>query len=388
MQKKSFIILTCCAYIALMSGITACNSNAKDELAHHDHNHEHSEHEHAETKDGLTEIVVEPEVAKRFGVEAVKLQPTTFNSIYKVSGKIMQSTDGASVASAPTAGIVTFAPGITEGSQVSAGTLIATVKSTGISGGDPNAVAKAAVESAKKEVERLKPLHEKGIVSTEEYNAAVATYNSAKAAYSPAASSGRIVAATSGVITNLLIQQGQYVEAGAPVASVSTSKTLVLRADLPQRYIAYLPNITCAKIRTPYTNEVIDMGDVSGKRITATDNVARQGGYLPIYFSFKNNGSLVAGTSVEVFLEGEPRENVLVIPLSAVCEQQGKYFVFVKLDEEGYLKYPVELGENDGENVEIVSGVKAGDNVVVKGAVTVRLAESSGVAPEGHSHNH
>jgi RND family efflux transporter MFP subunit len=386
MQQKHFYIITCCAYLAFMLGTTSCNSNAKDELSHHDH--EHAEHEHAETKDGLTEIVVEPDVAKRFGVEAIKLQPTTFNSIIKVSGKIMQSTDGASIAAAPTSGIVTIASGISQGKQVSAGALIATVKSSGISGGDPNAVARAAVESAKKEVERLKPLHEKGIVSTEEYNAAVAAYNSAKAAYSPAASSGRIAAATSGVITELYVQQGQYVEAGAPIASISASKSLVLRADLPQRYISSLGSITCAKIRTPYSENVIDLGDLSAKRISATDNIARQGGYLPIYFSFTNDGSFVAGTSVEVFLEGAPKENALVVPLKAICEQQGKYFVFVKLDEEGYLKYPVELGENDGENVEIISGVKAGDNVVVKGAVTVRLAESSGVAPEGHSHNH
>jgi RND family efflux transporter MFP subunit len=386
MQHKSIVLSACCAYLAMMCGTTACNTNSKDELAHHDH--EHAEHNHAETKDGLTEIVVEPAVAKRFGVEAVKLAPTTFNSVFKVSGKIQESTDGASVASAPTAGIVTFAPGITPGKQVSAGTLIATVKATGMTGGDQNAVARAAVDAAKKEIDRIKPLHEHGIVSTAEYNAAVAAYNSAKAAYSPAASSGRIIASSTGVITELYAQQGQFVDAGAPVASVSGSKTLVLRADLPQRYIGEVSTIAGAKIRTPYSNEVINLADLSAKRIANTDNVARQGGYLPIYFSFTNDGSVVAGTSVEVFLQGAPKENALVVPLSAISEQQGKHFVFVKLDEEGYLKYPVELGENDGENVEIISGVKAGDNVVVRGTTTVRLAESSGVTPEGHTHSH
>jgi RND family efflux transporter MFP subunit len=387
MQHKFIVMSACCAYIAFMCGTTACNTNAKDELAHHDH-HEHAEHEHAETKNGLTEIVVEPDVAKRFGVEAVKLTPTTFNSVFKVSGKIQESTDGASVASAPSAGIVTFAAGITQGKQVSAGTLIAVVKSTGMTGGDQNAVARAAVDAAKKEVDRLKPLHDHGIVSTAEYNAAVAAYNTAKASYSPSASSGRITATSSGVITELYVQQGQYVEAGAPIAAISGSQSLVLRADLPQRYIAEAQTINGAKIRTPYSNDVIDLADLSAKRIASGDNVARQGGYLPIYFSFTNNGSVVAGTSVEVFLQGSAKENALVVPLTAISEQQGKYFVFVKLDEEGYLKYPVVLGENDGENVEILSGVKAGDNVVVRGATTVRLAESSGVTPEGHSHNH
>jgi multidrug efflux pump subunit AcrA (membrane-fusion protein) len=71
-----------------------------------------------------------------------------------------------------------------------------------------------------------------------------------------------------------------------------------------------------------------------------------------------------------------------------LTEQQGVYFVYEKIDEEGYRKLPVTIGESDGKRVVIKSGLKGGEAIVTEGAMTVRLAESSGVAIEGHNHNH
>ncbi|MDO5395737.1 MAG: efflux RND transporter periplasmic adaptor subunit [Bacteroidales bacterium] len=383
-------------YSLLIScGLTLCvfaschKDNGKDELAHHHHDHgvhekEHEGHDHGDGQ----EIIFTPEQAKLLGVKTEVVKPVAFHSIIKVSGEITESAHGAAVASAPASGVVTFAPGIAEGAHVGAGTLIATVKSTGITGGDANAAARVAVDAAKKEVERLKPLHEHGIVSTAEYNAAVAALNQARASYSPAASSGRITAPSAGIITALDVRQGQYVEAGAPVANISSSSMLNLRADLPQRHLGAVSSLTGAKIKTPYSNEVIDLSSMGAKRIAEADVARANGGYIPVYFSFSNNGTLLPGTAVEVFLEGAPKENAIVVPLTAISEQQGNYYVYIQLDEEGYLKSPVTLGENNGQDVEILKGLHAGDKVVVKGATNVRLAETSNVVPEGHSHNH
>ena len=107
-----------------------------------------------------------------------------------------------------------------------------------------------------------------------------------------------------------------------------------------------------------------------------------------VYFTFTNSGSLLPGTPAEVYLLGQAREGVISVPVSAISEQQGRYFVVRKVDEECYEKVPVTLGTSDGARVEILDGVHAGDNIVTKGTVSVRLAESSGVVPEGHSHNH
>ena len=52
-----------------------------------------------------------------------------------------------------------------------------------------------------------------------------------------------------------------------------------------------------------------------------------------------------------------------------------------------YRKQEVALGESDGVRVEILSGIHPGDNVVIKGAYSVRLASASNVIP-AHTHNH
>jgi multidrug efflux pump subunit AcrA (membrane-fusion protein) len=56
------------------------------------------------------------------------------------------------------------------------------------------------------------------------------------------------------------------------------------------------------------------------------------------------------------------------------------------LDEEGYKKQEVMLGQNNGERVQILSGLKNGDKVVTKGVYQVKLAATSSVMPEGHAH--
>ena len=62
-------------------------------------------------------------------------------------------------------------------------------------------------------------------------------------------------------------------------------------------------------------------------------------------------------------------------------------FVYLQLDEEGYKKQEVTLGASNGKEVQILTGLKAGDRVVTKGAYQVKLASASNAIP-AHSHEH
>ena len=79
-------------------------------------------------------------------------------------------------------------------------------------------------------------------------------------------------------------------------------------------------------------------------------------------------------------------ENVLSLPHSALTEEQGSFFVYLQLDEEGYKKQLVTLGADNGESVQILSGIKAGDRVVTQGAYQVKLASATNAIP-AHSMN-
>ena len=87
-------------------------------------------------------------------------------------------------------------------------------------------------------------------------------------------------------------------------------------------------------------------------------------------------------------LSGKSREKTIVLPLSALTEAQGIYYVYVQLDEEGYQRREVTVGDNNGREVTIAAGLQPGERVVTRGAAQVKMAAASGTIPHGHSHNH
>ncbi len=322
------------------------------------------------------------------GVTVATATPGEFHEVLKVSGQIVPSPDGQQTVSAQSAGIVTLSRIATEGSRVRAGQTIATISSKSISGGDPNAASQAAVNAAKRELDRITPLHKEGIVSTRDFNAAKAAYEQARAAYGGSPSGSGATASIDGVITRLLVRQGEYVNAGQPIAEVSGNRRLTLRADVPARNRSFLSTITSANFRTASNDSTISLTDVNGCLLSDGATAASPGGYSPVYFTMSNNGSIAPGTFTEVYLIGMSRQGVMTVPVAAVTEQQGNHYVYVREDHECYDKRLVKLGGNDGRRIEILSGIKAGDEVVVTGATVIKLAESSGAVPEGHSHNH
>lgn len=374
--------------------LAAC-SHEGHEAHEHDHEaghihseaegHDHHADEHAEAR-AHGEIVLEPEMAEKFDVVTEVVASGKFQEGISVSGQIVNTPLSSAIVSAPTSGIVTFSAGIEQGADVNTGAVVARISSKGITGGDADEAARLTMENAKKEVDRLAPLHADGIVSTRDYNAAVQAYDQARAAYSQGAASGTAKAPASGVISQLLVQQGQYVEAGAPIASISSAKRLSLRADLPERYYQQATAITDASVEVPGTGRLVSLSELGGKR--GGEAMASEGGYIPVYFNFDNNGLFAPGSYVKAMLLTGERDGVLSVPVTALSEQQGAYFVYQKLDDECYKKVPVRVGATNGTHAEIVAGLSGGEEIVTNGTTAVRLAEQASVAPEGHSHNH
>ena len=366
--------------------------NHGEEAHNHDEEHHHGEeaHHHGEgaEKDGNNEIVLNPAQAEKFGVEVDTIKAGQFNEVIRTTGQIVDNPSSLSVVSAPSAGIVKFAAGIEAGRQVSAGTTVATITSSGISGGDRNAADKANLQAAKRELDRITPLYKEGIVSVKDYNAALQAYEQAQSQYSPAAASGTAKAVAAGSISQLLVTNGQYVEAGTPIATIGDNRQLTLRADVPDKYINEIPLIQSARMVVPSTGQTFDLAELGGKRISGNPSSRVSPGYIPVFFTFKAAGSALPSTLADVYLIGSIRTGVISVPKTAVTEQQGHHFVYKKLDEDCYEKIPVTLGLSDGERIEILSGLKGGECVVTKGASAVRLAETSSVVPEGHSHSH
>lgn len=375
--------------VAVTFAMTGCGHDHADEHDHDDeHDHEAELHEDNHGHKHGDEITLNPDAAKRFGVKVETIAPGEFVEVVKVSGQIMPSSGDRGVVSATTSGIFTLRPGLTVGSQVSPGASIGHISAEGITGGDPNVVARMEVESARRELERIMPLYKEGIVSQKDYYDAEARVRNAEAAYSAPAESGAATSRVGGIITELAVSNGEYVEAGQLLAVVSQNTRMTLRADMPQRYYTFLPHITGANFRPDYLDYALKLSDMGGQKVSGPSSAGATGGYIPVYFSFDNKAGVVPGAYAEVFLIGNRKAEALTVPLTAIVENQGNKYVYTRVHDNAYMKHLVTTGGDDGINVEILSGLTPGDQVVTEGARVVSMAETSSVAPPGHSHNH
>lgn len=357
-------------------------------VTHHDnddHGHGHAVHEHDEHEDGV--IKMTPEDAKFLGVATGNVEASEFNEIISLNGSIEQRPDDVANAVALSAGIVHLTSKAVPGNQVPKGAVIATVDAKNLAGGDANTAAFEALTSAKKELDRLTPLHADGIVSTRDYNAAEALYRQALAAYSGSKSGSNVNSPLAGTITSVEVQDGSYVESGAVIATISRNEKLILKVNVPVKSLKKMKDFSDANIQIPGTDMVYSLSDLNGARVSGTP-ASMSGAYIPAYFSIDNNTEMVPGMSVDVFVKLDAKNDVLTVPLKSVSEQQGVHFVYQQLDEDCYKKIPVKLGKNDGERVEIISGLNGGETIVTDGMIFVKLAESNGAVPEGHSHSH
>lgn len=96
-------------------------------------------------------------------------------------------------------------------------------------------------------------------------------------------------------------------------------------------------------------------------------------GTLPIRATFKNEGKLMLpGMFVTLIIESPVKENALLIPQSAVQEDQQGRFVMVLNDKDEVEKRIVELGERFGIDWRVLSGLKDGERIVVDGLQKIR----------------
>ena len=402
-------------FIGLIALFAFSSCKNKDSHDHEGHNHsteeQHSSetgeihtaddgHNHAAETDPSAnnqesqsdEIVMTPEQAKAAGVVVTTIQPSAFRQVIPTSGQVLVAQGDESVAVATVAGIVNFNGQMTQGKSVNKGTPLLTISSGNLADGDPVLRAKITYETAKQEYDRMAALVASQIVSQSEFAQVKQNYESARISYEALASENTpkgqtIPAPISGYIKNILVNEGDYVTVGQPLMSVTQNRKLFLRADVAEKYYSVLNTIRSANFQTPYDKKVYELDAMQGKLLSTGKAAETNSFFVPVTFEFNNLGDIVPGSYVEIFLLGNPMENVIALPRTAITEQQGLYFVYIQIDEEGYRRQEVTLGADDGVNVQILSGVKAGDPVVTQGAYQIRLASVSAALPS-HNHEH
>ena len=169
--------------------------------------------------------------------------------------------------------------------------------------------------------------------------------------------------------------------------TLTQNRRLFLRAEVSERYYKYLSGVVSANFKTPYDDRVYALDELHGRVLSYGKSTDDSLFYLPITFEFDNRVDVVPGSYVEIYLLSGEMKDVMVLPKTAITEEQGVNFVYLQVDAEGYKKQEVKLGADNGREVQVLSGVHAGDKVVVEGAYHVKLASASNAIP-AHTHEH
>lgn len=362
-----------------------------------EHKHEGEEHKHEEkavanTEEHSDEIIFTEAQAAKTDFEVQEIQPKTFNQIIKTTGQVMPAPGDESVIVASNNGVVSYsAHTLTEGAAVKKGQTLFHIDSRNLGEGDYYSKISAAYNKAKAEFERAGSLVKDNIISQKEYESIRLDYQNAKIAFDAvdgkqSAKGVGVSASMNGYIKNITIKEGEYVTAGQALATVSQNKRLVLRAEVSEKHYKALNTIQTANFQTPYDNQVYALSDLNGRLLSFGKTAGDNSFFIPVSFEFDNRGDIVPGSFVEIFLVSSPIENTITLPVSALTNEMGIFYAYRQLDEEGYQKQEVKTGANNGKEVQILSGIKAGDRVVTRGAYQVKMAASSGAIPHGHEH--
>lgn len=362
---------------------------------HHDHDYDH-DHEHEDVT-SATAISFTKEQARQvdFAVDTPQLRP--FGPVVRAVAQVQPAQGDEVTVVAKSAGVMTFtSSNIWEGSPVAKGASVARISSDGMVSDNLSvmlAEAKNNYEMAKQNYERAKSLVDSKIVSQAEFLELKNSYENAKLVYENLqrnvnGGGASVVSPLGGYIKQIFVANGSYVTVGQPIMSVSQNHNLVLKAEVPQRYAAALPAIASVNIENPVTHEVATLDELGGRVISYGRAVSGSNFMLPVTMEMKNVGDFTPGMLVKVWLSARTTGQALTVPKTALLEEQGNYYVFVQIASEQYEKKAVTIGADDGQRVEILSGISPKQRIVTRGAVYVKLAKASGALDPHAGHVH
>ena len=249
------------------------------------------------------------------------------------------------------------------------------------------ASAKAQVEVAQVEVNKIRPLVEKNIVSKVQLETALANLQRAQAAYNEIASNigfAVVKAPVSGVVGAISYREGALVTANNTVlTTVSDVKDVYAYFSMNEKdYLSFLTQTKGATTKEKLANfaEVSlvlangQLYDHKGKIQTVTGQIDPTTGSIQIRATFPNPDRLLTNGNSGTILIPQTFDKSLVIPEVAVFEQQGKIFAYKV--EDNTIKQTVVTLKNRADNLAVVeTGLKAGDVIIVQGLNGVRTGD-------------
>jgi HlyD family secretion protein len=186
-----------------------------------------------------------------------------------------------------------------------------------------------------------------------------------------------------GVIADRPVYPGEMANSGSAVISIVDISQVIARANIPVKEAAAIQTGRPATISGT-------SGDVPGKVTVVSPAVDPSTTTVEVWVQAKNPGDrLKPGTTVQVLINAEVLEGVILVPATALlsAEQGGDKVMVVGSDSLAHER-KVEVGVRHADQVQIISGVKEGEQVITfgglgledKAKVTIQKTDESGTS--------
>lgn len=251
--------------------------------------------------------------------------------------------------------------------------------------------AKAQLNTAQVNVDRIRPLAERGIISNVQLATAQDSYATAQASLSQAQASlanaeatlswTNVTSPVDGVVGEIPYRLGSLVSSSNVLTSVANTGHVYAYFSMNEKILKDFLD------RSPGSNQkekinnmpevTLQMADgteyaYKGKIETITGSVNVTTGTANLRARFPNpNGELRSGTSGKIFIP-YVMEDVFVIPQKATFSQQDKILVYQVEQDSVSQKIITAVSTADGKNYIVTSGLTDGEKIVTDGVATLR----------------
>jgi HlyD family secretion protein len=226
--------------------------------------------------------------------------------------------------------------------------------------------AKSQLAAAQEHLRALNAVSKEDQVATarDQVNAATAQLGSAQAQVSYS----EIKSPMSGVIADRPTYEGEMAVPGTPLFTVVDISRVVARINIPQNQ--------GASVKVGQPAEVIPAdgsGSVAGRVTVVSPATDANSTTMQVWVQIDNPGEhLKPGASMHAKIITELVKNATTVPVAAILpgEEGGSAVLVIDAQSTAH-KHPVTLGIREGDKIQILTGARPGDEVVVVGGLGV-----------------
>jgi cobalt-zinc-cadmium efflux system membrane fusion protein len=260
--------------------------------------------------------------------------------------------------------------------------------------------AQTRLDLAKKTLERKRSLAAENIVPAREVQEAEANVATAEAEVRAARAGLRALGASDessdsselilrspvdGTVIERNAMQGQMADPAQPLFRIGDLSQLWLVVHAFERDAVRLTPGTTARVSFSALPGRAFTGNVAlvGKQVDASSRT------IPVRIVVANSEQLLRpGMSATAWVPvGKSSEKMVTVPVAALQRIENEWLVFLPTGQDSFEIRPVGRGRDLGTEIEIVSGLKPGERVVIEGAFLLK-AEAEKARGEGSEHEH